>query len=34
LAVYCLGALGAASSLPSKVASHRLVTVTLDGLRG
>jgi len=33
LASYCLHALSAASSLPSKTAVHRLVTVTLDGLR-
>ena len=33
LASYCLHALAAASSLPSKVAVHRLVTVTLSGLR-
>ena len=33
LASYCLHALTAASSLPSKAAVHRLVTVTLDGLR-
>jgi AcrR family transcriptional regulator len=33
LASYCLHALSAASSLPSKAAVHRLVTVTLAGLR-
>jgi AcrR family transcriptional regulator len=33
LASYCLHALGAASSLPSKAAVRRLVTVTLGGLR-
>jgi AcrR family transcriptional regulator len=33
LASFCLHALGAASSLPSKAAVHRLVTVTLAGLR-
>ena len=33
LANYCLHALSAASSLPSKVAVRRLVTVTLAGLR-
>ncbi len=33
LASYCLHALAAASSLPSKAAVHRLVTVTLAGLR-
>ena len=33
LATYCLHALTAASSLPSKAAVRRLVTVTLDGLR-
>jgi AcrR family transcriptional regulator len=33
LAGYCLHALTAASSLPSKAAVRRLVTVTLDGLR-
>jgi AcrR family transcriptional regulator len=33
LASYCLHALTAARSLPSKAAVHRLVTVTLDGLR-
>lgn len=33
LASYCLHALTAASSLPSKAAVHRLVTVTLAGLR-
>jgi AcrR family transcriptional regulator len=32
LASYCLHALGAASSLPSKAAVRRLVTVTLAGL--
>jgi AcrR family transcriptional regulator len=32
-ASYCLHALAAASSLPSKAAVRRLVTVTLDGLR-
>jgi AcrR family transcriptional regulator len=34
LATYCLHALTSASSLPSKVAVHRLVTVTLAGLTG
>jgi len=34
LASYCLHALGAAGSLPSKAAVHRLVTVTLAGLTG
>jgi AcrR family transcriptional regulator len=34
LATYCLHALSGASSLPSKAAVHRLVTVTLAGLRG
>jgi AcrR family transcriptional regulator len=34
LAGYCLHALTAASSLPSKAAVRRLVTVTLAGLRG
>ena len=33
LASYCLHALAGASSLPSRVAVRRLVTVTLDGLR-
>jgi AcrR family transcriptional regulator len=33
LASYCLYALTTASSLPSKAAVHRLVTVTLAGLR-
>src|SRR6266516_7941922 len=33
LASYCLHALNAASSLPSKAAVRRLVAVTLDGLR-
>jgi AcrR family transcriptional regulator len=33
LASYCLCALTTASSLPSKAAVHRLVTVTLAGLR-
>ncbi|MEX2538541.1 MAG: TetR/AcrR family transcriptional regulator [Actinomycetota bacterium] len=33
LATYCLHALSAASSLPSKAAVHRLVTLTLAGLR-
>jgi AcrR family transcriptional regulator len=33
LARYCLYALAAASSLPSEAAVHRLVTVTLAGLR-
>ncbi len=33
LAVYCLHALAAAGSLPSKAAVRRLVTVTLAGLR-
>jgi AcrR family transcriptional regulator len=33
LASYCLHALTAAGSLPSKAAVHRLVTVTLAGLR-
>jgi hypothetical protein len=33
LAGYCLHALAAASSLPSKAAVRRLVTVTLAGLR-
>jgi AcrR family transcriptional regulator len=33
LASYCLYALTAASTLPSKAAVRRLVTVTLDGLR-
>lgn len=32
LATYCLHALAAASSMPSKAAVHRLVGVTLDGL--
>jgi AcrR family transcriptional regulator len=33
LATYCLHAMTAASALPSKAAVHRLVTVTLAGLR-
>lgn len=33
LALYCLNALAAASGLPSKVAVHRLVAVTIAGLR-
>lgn len=33
LASYCLHALTAASSLPSRAAARRLVTVTMDGLR-
>jgi AcrR family transcriptional regulator len=33
LATYCLHALSAANSLPSKDAVHRLVTITLAGLR-
>jgi hypothetical protein len=33
LASYCLHALTAAGSLPSKAAVRRLVTVTLAGLR-
>ena len=33
LAAYCLHALAAANSLPTKAAVHRLVTVTLAGLR-
>ena len=33
LAAYCLHALSAARSLPSKAAVRRLVTVTLAGLR-
>ena len=33
LASYCLNALTAASSLPSKAAVRRLVTVILAGLR-
>jgi hypothetical protein len=33
LVSYCLHALGAAGSLPSKAAVRRLVTVTLAGLR-
>jgi AcrR family transcriptional regulator len=33
LTSYCLHALAAASTLPSKTAVHRLVMVTLDGLR-
>jgi AcrR family transcriptional regulator len=33
LASYCLSALAAASSLPSEAAVHRLVAVTLAGLR-
>ena len=33
LASYCLHALTAASSLPSKAAVRRLVSVTLAGLR-
>jgi hypothetical protein len=32
LASYCLHALAAASSLPSKAAVRRLVTITLAGL--
>jgi hypothetical protein len=32
LAGYCLHALAAAASLPSRAAVHRLVTVTLAGL--
>jgi hypothetical protein len=34
LASYCLHALAAVSSLPSKAAVRRLVTVVLAGLRG
>jgi AcrR family transcriptional regulator len=34
LAGYCLHALTAAAGLPSKAAVHRLVTVTMTGLRG
>ncbi len=34
LASYCLHAIGAARGLPSKAAVHRLVEVTLAGLRG
>ena len=33
LAAYCLSALAAASSLPTVEAVHRLVGVTVDGLR-
>jgi AcrR family transcriptional regulator len=33
LATYCLHALTAATSLPSTAAVHRLVAITLDGLR-
>jgi AcrR family transcriptional regulator len=33
LATYCIHALGAAGSLPSKAAVRRLVAVTLDGVR-
>jgi len=33
LAAYCLHALAAASSLPSKAAVRRLVSVTLAGLK-
>jgi hypothetical protein len=33
LATFCLHALAAASTLPSKAAVRRLVTVTLAGLR-
>jgi hypothetical protein len=33
LASYCLHSLAAASTLPSKAAVRRLVTVTLAGLR-
>jgi len=33
LASYCLHALAAASSLPSKAAVRRLITVTLAGLK-
>ncbi|MDQ3823468.1 MAG: TetR/AcrR family transcriptional regulator [Actinomycetota bacterium] len=33
LAIYCLHAVGAASTLRSRAAVRRLVTVTLDGLR-
>ncbi|WP_128382451.1 TetR/AcrR family transcriptional regulator [Streptomyces cavernae] len=33
LASYCIHALGAAGDLPSKAAVHRLVTVTLAGVR-
>ncbi|MFH9001910.1 hypothetical protein ACH4E5_01445 [Streptomyces afghaniensis] len=33
LARYCLHALTAAGDLPSKAAVHRLVTVTLTGVR-
>ncbi|HEY2305187.1 MAG TPA: hypothetical protein VGI05_04830 [Streptosporangiaceae bacterium] len=33
LASYCLHALTAASTLPSKAAVRRLVAVTMDGLR-
>jgi hypothetical protein len=32
LATYCLHALAAASSMPSRAAVHRLVAVTLAGL--
>ena len=34
LAAFCVHALAAAASLPSKAAVRRLVAVTLDGLRG
>ena len=34
LAGYCLHALSAAATLPSKAAAERLVRLTLDGLRG
>lgn len=33
LVIYCLYALTAASTLPSKAAVHRLVAITLAGLR-
>jgi len=33
LATYCINALAAAGSLPSTAAVHRLVAVTLTGLR-
>ena len=33
LAIYCLHALGAASTLPSRAAVRRLIAVTLAGLR-
>ncbi len=33
LAAYCLHAVGAASSLPSRAAAHRLVSVVMAGLR-